>query len=93
MSLRWACGGHGAGGRPAAGGGCELINAAEEPTDLYTITPKSTFDAGLPAVFWQLAVEVPAAAANLNTGRIAHRPCRRPRRTTIRRPPGPTARR
>jgi cholesterol transport system auxiliary component len=52
-------------------GGCELIKAAEEPTDLYTITPKSTFDPDLPAVFWQLAVEVPAAAANLNTGRIA----------------------
>jgi cholesterol transport system auxiliary component len=52
-------------------GGCELIKAAEEPTDLYTITPKSTFDPDMPAVFWQLAVEVPAAAANLNTGRIA----------------------
>lgn len=51
--------------------GCELIKAAEEPTDLYTITPKSTFDPGMPDVFWQLAVEVPAAAANLNTGRIA----------------------
>ena len=52
-------------------GGCELIKAAEEPTDLYTITPKSTFDSDMPTVFWQLAVEVPAAAANLNTGRIA----------------------
>jgi len=51
--------------------GCELIKAAEEPTDLYTITPKSTFDPGMPDVFWQLAVEVPVAAANLNTGRIA----------------------
>ena len=52
-------------------GGCELIKAAEEPTDLYTITPKSTFEPDMPAVFWQLAVEVPAAAANLNTGHIA----------------------
>ena len=51
--------------------GCDLIKAAEEPTDLYTVTPKSTFDAGMPDVFWQLAVEVPAAGANLNTGRIA----------------------
>ncbi len=51
--------------------GCELIKAAEEPTDLYTITPKSTFDPGMPDVFWQLAVDVPVAAANLNTGRIA----------------------
>ena len=70
MNLRWAA----SGAALAAAlllGGCQLINAAEEPTDLYTITPKSTFDAGLPAVFWQLAVEVPAAAANLNTGHIA----------------------
>ncbi|MBX9946388.1 MAG: ABC-type transport auxiliary lipoprotein family protein [Reyranella sp.] len=52
-------------------GGCQLIDAATEQTDLYTVSPKSTFDPGLPAVFWQLAVEVPAAAASLNTGRIA----------------------
>lgn len=51
--------------------GCQLIDAATEQTDLYTVTPKSTFDPGLPSVFWQLAVEVPAAGANLNTGRIA----------------------
>ena len=56
--------------------GCELIKAAEEPVDLYQITPKSTFDPGIPAVYWQLAVVVPQAAANLNTGRItlAHSP-------------------
>jgi cholesterol transport system auxiliary component len=51
--------------------GCELIKAAEEPVDLYTVTPKSTFDPSLPNVNWQLAVEVPTAAANVNTGRIA----------------------
>src|SRR5437763_16920757 len=51
--------------------GCELIKAAEEPVDLYTVTPKSTFDPSLPDVYWQLAVELPAAAANHNTGRIA----------------------
>ena len=50
---------------------CQLIDAATEPTDLYTVTPKSTFDPDLPAVYWQLAVEVPASAASLNTGRIA----------------------
>ncbi len=55
----------------AALAGCQLIDAATEPTDLYTVTPKSTFDPSLPAVYWQLAVEVPVAAANLNTGRIA----------------------
>jgi len=52
-------------------GGCQLINAAEEPTDLYTITPKSTFEPDMPAVFWQLAVEEPNASAYLNTSRIA----------------------
>jgi cholesterol transport system auxiliary component len=52
-------------------GGCELIKAAEEPTDLYTITPKSTFDGDMPSVLWQLAVEVPNASANLSTSRIA----------------------
>ena len=51
--------------------GCQLLNAVTEPIDLYTVTPKSTFDPDLPAVYWQLAVEAPAAAANLNTGRIA----------------------
>jgi cholesterol transport system auxiliary component len=54
--------------------GCDLIKAAEEPTDLYQVSPKSTFDPDLPTVQWQLAVEVPAAAANLNTGRIAISP-------------------
>jgi cholesterol transport system auxiliary component len=54
--------------------GCQALSAidsAAEPTDLYTVTPKSTFASDLPAVFWQLAVEVPAAGASLNTGRIA----------------------
>jgi cholesterol transport system auxiliary component len=66
MTLRWA-----ALAAILLLGGCELIKAAEEPTDLYTVTPKSTFDLDMPAVLWQLSVEVPAAAANLNTGRIA----------------------
>ena len=54
--------------------GCQFISAVDSATeaqDLYTVTPKSTFSPDLPAVYWQLAVEVPAAAANLNTGRIA----------------------
>ena len=51
--------------------GCQIIDAATETQDLYTVTPKSTFDSDLPAVYWQLAVEAPAASANLNTGRIA----------------------
>lgn len=51
--------------------GCSLIQAAEEPTDLYQVSPKSTFEPDMPSVRWQLAVDVPATAANLNTGRIA----------------------
>jgi cholesterol transport system auxiliary component len=54
--------------------GCQFISAVDQATeqqDLYTVTPKSTFDPDLPSVYWQLAVEAPAAAANLNTGRIA----------------------
>src|SRR5690242_21872190 len=67
MMLRWAACGVAA----VLLAGCELIKAAEEPTDLYTITPKSTFDASMPDVYWQLSVDVPTAAANVNTGRIA----------------------
>ena len=44
--------------------GCALLEAPEQ-------TPKSIFDPDLPSVYLQLAVEAPAAAANLNTGRIA----------------------
>jgi cholesterol transport system auxiliary component len=51
--------------------GCTLLAAAEEQTDLYQATPKSTFEPDMPTVLWQLAVDIPAAAANLNTGRIA----------------------
>ena len=31
--------------------GCQLIEAADEPHDLYTVTPKSTFDPDLPSVY------------------------------------------
>jgi cholesterol transport system auxiliary component len=55
----------------AALSGCELIKAAEEPTDLFQVSPKSTFEPDMHDVLWQLAVEAPVAAANLNTGRIA----------------------
>jgi cholesterol transport system auxiliary component len=67
MILRWAA----CGAAAVLLTGCELIKAAEEPVDLYTVTPKSTFDPTLPDVYWQLAVDVPNAAANVNTGRIA----------------------
>ena len=70
MILRWAV----CAGAVIALTGCQALSAidsAAEPTDLYTATPKSTFDLDLPNVYWQLAVEVPVSAASLNTGRIA----------------------
>lgn len=45
----------------------------DSPPALYTLTPKSTFDEGLPRVDWQLLVEIPVAAAGLDTSRIAIR--------------------
>ena len=42
-----------------------------EPPQLYTLTPKSTFEASLPRVDWQLVVERPVASAGINTQRIA----------------------
>jgi cholesterol transport system auxiliary component len=50
--------------------GCALFRL-DEATDLYTLTPKSSFDAGLQGVFWQLVIETPVAAANINTSKIA----------------------
>jgi cholesterol transport system auxiliary component len=67
MILRWAA----IAAAAVSLAGCELIKAAEEPVDLYQISPKSTFEPDMPSVLWQLSVEVPVAAANINTGRIA----------------------
>jgi len=47
------------------------ITALRTPPQLYTLTPKNTFSEGLPAVTWQLLVEPPAAAAGLDSLRIA----------------------
>src|SRR5260370_35512186 len=51
--------------------GCQILNAVTQPLGLHTVKPKSTFDPNLPDVFWQLTVEEPVAAGNLNTSRIA----------------------
>ncbi len=50
--------------------GCALPGGGEPP-QLYTLTPKSTFDATVPRVDWQLTIERPIAAAGLNSQRIA----------------------
>jgi cholesterol transport system auxiliary component len=57
-----------------ATGGCSLLAAipkVNEPLDLYTLTPKTTFDPNLPKVSWQLIVEQPVAAGGLDSARIA----------------------
>jgi cholesterol transport system auxiliary component len=51
-------------------GACQLPGGGEPP-NLYTLTPKNTFSPDLPKVDWQLIVEMPVAAAGLNTSRIA----------------------
>jgi cholesterol transport system auxiliary component len=50
--------------------GCDLLPRVSEPVQLYTLTPKTTFDEQLPRVNWQLVVETPTAAAGVNTSRI-----------------------
>src|SRR5882672_1371954 len=49
---------------------CSLPGAGEPP-QLYTLTPKSTFEPSLPKVEWQLIVERPVASSGLNSQRIA----------------------
>ena len=48
--------------------------ATGSPPRLYQLTPKSTYNDGLPEVDARLSVEVPTATAGLNTSRIALRP-------------------
>jgi len=52
------------------GGGCTLLTAGETTPDLYQVSPKNDFEPDMPSVSWQLAVEVPTAAANVNTTHI-----------------------
>lgn len=53
-------------------GGCAIdLPGSGEPPRIFTLTPKSTFDEGLPNVDWQLLVELPTAPAGINTARIA----------------------
>jgi cholesterol transport system auxiliary component len=61
----------GLGGTVLLLGGCEILPQVGTPTDLYTLTPKTSFDKSLPKVGWQLIVELPVAAAGLDTTRIA----------------------
>lgn len=61
----------------AAAAGCaplDQLNAVATPTDLYLLTPKSTFDADLPKIREQIVVDVPTATAAVSTDRIAVQP-------------------
>src|SRR5215469_16909828 len=51
--------------------GCNILPKVQEPTTLYTLTPKTTYPPGLPTVNWQLVVELPTAAAGIDSSRIA----------------------
>ena len=50
---------------------CGVFPQVNEPVNLYTLTPKTTFSEGLRQVDWQLVVEMPVAAASIDTPRIA----------------------
>jgi cholesterol transport system auxiliary component len=50
---------------------CGVLPRVNEPVNLYTLTPKTTFPESLPRVDWQVVVEAPVAAASLDTPRIA----------------------
>lgn len=54
-------------------GGC-LGDLFASPPQLFDLSPKSTFDEGLPRVDWQLVVEEPTAPNAINTDRLAIRP-------------------
>lgn len=54
--------------------GLESLNRVATPTDLYTLTPKSTFATGLPRLRQQIVVEEPTASSAVNTDQIAVQP-------------------
>jgi cholesterol transport system auxiliary component len=58
---------------PGCGGNLLGLPAGPAP-NIYTLTPKSTFDDNLPTVSWQLVVDQPTAARGVDTTRIALHP-------------------
>ncbi|PSL20105.1 ABC-type transport auxiliary lipoprotein family protein [Shimia abyssi] len=54
--------------------GLGTLNKAATPSDLYSLTPKSTFSSSLPRVSQQIVVEVPTATAAVDTDQIAVMP-------------------
>ncbi|MEX0810333.1 MAG: ABC-type transport auxiliary lipoprotein family protein [Dongiaceae bacterium] len=60
-----------AAGLTAMVAGCGIFPEVNDPIELYTLTPKSSFPDNLPVVDWQLVVEAPTAPAGTDTARIA----------------------
>lgn len=54
--------------------GCTSIGLRGEESDLYVLTPKSTYSDDMPYVDWQLVIEEPVAAGGLDASRIALKP-------------------
>lgn len=54
--------------------GLSTLSSAAEPTDLYVLTPKSTFSASLPRLRQQIVVSEPTATATISGDRIAVQP-------------------
>jgi cholesterol transport system auxiliary component len=54
--------------------GIQTITAATTPSELFTLTPKSTFDADLPRIDQQVVVQEPTATAVVATDRIIVQP-------------------
>jgi cholesterol transport system auxiliary component len=50
-----------------------ILPGSGPPANLFTLTPKNTFDEAVPAVPWQLVVEEPSAAGGLQVQSIALR--------------------
>jgi cholesterol transport system auxiliary component len=55
----------------AAVSACGIIPTPQGPSQLYRLSPKSTFADDIPNVSWQLGVEPPLAPAGLNSSQIA----------------------
>jgi cholesterol transport system auxiliary component len=51
--------------------GCGVLSQYTTPLDLYTLSPKTTFQDPPPKVDWQLVVDKPVAAAGIDTARVA----------------------
>lgn len=64
----------GAAGVLAGCAGLSSLNSAATPTDLYLLTPKSTFDPSLPRLRQQIVVAEPTATAAVSSDRIAVQP-------------------